>query len=63
MIDIRMNLLQLGTYAYSRISFGPKNARATFQGAMDYTFKEMIGKIKVDYQDELTIYSKLRTSH
>ena len=30
---------------------------------MDYAFKELIGKIIEIYQDELTVFSKQRTSH
>jgi hypothetical protein len=52
-----------GTYAYVRMSFGLKNAGATFQRAMDHTFKDFIGKFMVDYQDDLTVYSKSRAIH
>ena len=34
-----------GTFEYLRIHFGLFNAQATFQRAMDYAFKELIGKI------------------
>jgi hypothetical protein len=43
--------------------FGLKNASATFQREMDHAFKNIIGKIMVDYQDVLTIHSKLREIH
>ncbi|KAH9304969.1 hypothetical protein KI387_009373, partial [Taxus chinensis] len=33
-----------GTFAYSRIAFGLTNAGATFQRAMDFAFKGMMGK-------------------
>jgi hypothetical protein len=40
-----------------------KNAGATFQREMDHAFKDFIGKFMEDYQDDLTIYSKLRERH
>ncbi|KAH9324768.1 hypothetical protein KI387_004946, partial [Taxus chinensis] len=33
-----------GTFAYSRMPFGLTNAGATFQRAMDFAFKGMMGK-------------------
>jgi hypothetical protein len=33
------------TYAYARMPFGLKNARATFQRDMDHDFEGLIGKI------------------
>ena len=47
-----------GTFEYLRIPFGFLNVGATFQRAMDYAFKELIGKIIEIYQDELTVFSK-----
>ena len=52
-----------GTFEYVRIPFGLWNAGTTFQRAMDYAFKELIGKIIEIYQDDLTVFSKQRTSH
>ena len=52
-----------GTFEYLRIPFGLLNAKATFQRAMDYAFKELIGKIIEIYQDDLTVFSKERSSH
>jgi hypothetical protein len=43
--------------------FGLMNASATFQRAMDHAFSDMIGKIMEYYQDDLTVYSKLRELH
>jgi hypothetical protein len=51
------------TYAYDRIPFGLKNARATFQKAMDHAFSGLIGKFMVDYQDDLIVHSKTRGDH
>ena len=52
-----------GTFEYMRMAFGLLNAGATFQRAMDYAFKELIGKIIEIYQDDLTVFSKERSSH
>jgi len=40
--------------------FGLKISGATFQREIDHSFKDFIGKLLVDYQNDLTIYSKLR---
>jgi hypothetical protein len=42
------------------VPFGLNNAGATFQKVMDHDFKDLIGKFMAYYQDNLTIYSKLR---
>ena len=47
-----------GTYKFLRIPFGLLNVGATFQRAMDFSFKELIGKIIEIYQDDLTIFQK-----
>ncbi|KAH9291368.1 hypothetical protein KI387_043443, partial [Taxus chinensis] len=49
-----------GTFAYSRMPFGLTNAGATFQRAMDFAFKGMMGKVIVVYLDDLTVFSKRR---
>jgi hypothetical protein len=51
------------TYAYARMPFGLKNVGDTFQRAMDHAFKYLIGKFMVDYQDDLTVHSKIREEH
>jgi hypothetical protein len=43
--------------------FGLMNTGATFQRAMNHVFKEMIGKIMADYQDDLKVCSKMREQH
>jgi len=50
-------------YAYVIIPFRLKNMGATFQRAMDHVFKYFIGNFMVNYQDDLTFYSKLRERH
>ena len=47
-----------GTYKFLRMPFGLLNAGATFQRAMEFSFKEIIGKIIEIYQDDLTVFSK-----
>jgi hypothetical protein len=51
------------TYAYVRMTFGLKNARVTFQRAMDHAFNGLIWKFMVDYQDDLKMHSKTRGDH
>ena len=51
------------TYAYNHIPFGLKNVGTTFKMAMDRAFKDLIGKTIVDYQDDLTVYSKPKKLH
>ena len=52
-----------GTFHYVRMPFGLSNAGATFQRAMDYAFRGLIGKIIEIYQDDLTMFSKDEASH
>jgi hypothetical protein len=52
-----------GTFEYLRMSFGLSNVGATFQRAMDYAFRGLIGKIIEIYQDDLTVFSKDGKSH
>jgi hypothetical protein len=51
------------TYAYARMPFGLKNNGANFHRDMDHDSKDMIGKFMADYQDDLTIHSKIREKH
>ena len=51
------------TFEYLRMPIGLLNAGATFQRAMDYAFKELIGKIIEICQDDLTVFSKHKSSH
>ena len=52
-----------GTYKFLRMPFGLLNVGATFQRAVDFSFKELIGKIIEIYQDDLTIFSKEISNH
>ena len=47
-----------GTYKFLRMAFGLLNAGATLKRAMDFSLKELIGKIIEIYQYELTIFLK-----
>ena len=47
-----------GTFENLRMSFGLSNAGATFQRAMDYAFRGLIGKIIKIYQDDLIVFSR-----
>lgn len=51
------------TFEYLRMPFGLSNAGATFQRAMDYAFRGLIGKIIEIYQDDLTVFSKDGKAH
>jgi hypothetical protein len=51
------------TYKYLRIPFGITNARATFQGAMDYAFRDLIKKLIDMYHDDLIVISKKGDQH
>ena len=48
-----------GTFEYIRMPFGLSNAGATFQRAMDYAFRGLIGKIVEIYQDDLTVFLRM----
>ena len=45
------------------MSFGLTNVGDTFQRAMDFSFKDMIGRIIEIYQDDLIVFSKDGKSH
>jgi uncharacterized protein (DUF2249 family) len=50
-------------HAYVLMQFGLKNAGETFQRVMDHAFKDLIGNLMADCQDDLTVHSKLRERH
>eukprot|EP00253_Pinus_taeda_P013163 PITA_13163 len=52
-----------GTYAYQKMPFGLINAGATFQRAMDITFKGLINRTVVVYLDDITVFSRERSNH
>ena len=52
-----------GHYEYTRMPFGPTNAPATFQRAMNEMFEDMIGKGLYVYIDDVTLYSSTFKEH
>jgi hypothetical protein len=52
-----------GTFMYLRMPFGLMNASATFQRAMDFSFRDLIQKIIEIYQDYLKVISKDSKDH
>ena len=52
-----------GHYEYTRMPFGPTNAPATFQRAMNEVFEDMIGKGLYVYIDDVTLYSSTFEEH
>jgi hypothetical protein len=51
-----------GTSAYRKMSFGLKNARATFQHAMTFAFHDL-KHIFETYLDDLAAHSRKRVDH
>ena len=52
-----------GTFMFRPMPFGLINASATFQRAMDITFRGLIGKSVVVHLDDVTVFSKHRSDH
>ena len=50
-------------YCYRVMSFGLKNARATYQRLMTKIFKPLIGDIVEVYVDDVVVKSKTRSEH
>lgn len=48
-------IIEMGTYCYTVIPFGLKNADATFQRLVDKIFKKQIGKNMKVYVDDILI--------
>ena len=53
----------VGLFEWIVIAFGLKNARATYQRAMNYIFHEIIGKIVEIYIDDVVVKSKGYQEH
>ncbi|GJY02028.1 reverse transcriptase domain-containing protein [Tanacetum coccineum] len=51
-----------GTYCYTKMPFGLKNAGATYQRLVDSTFQSQIGRNLEAYVDDMVIKSKEETS-
>lgn len=55
---------EIGTYCYTRMSFGLKNIGVTFQKLMDKIFKNQINRNVEDaYINDILVKSKLKTNH
>jgi hypothetical protein len=52
-----------GTYAYQKMPFGLINTGATFQRAMDITFRGLINQSVIVYLYDVTVFSKNKTDH
>ena len=52
-----------GTYCFTRMPFGLKNAGATYQRAMNYIFHDLIGKLVEVYIDDVVVKSALPEDH
>ena len=52
-----------GLYCYKVMSFGLKNARATYQRLMTKIFKPLIGDVVEVYIDDVVVKSKTRSEH
>jgi len=52
-----------GTYVYLRMSFRLTNVGATFKRALDVAFVELINKIMIVYQDDVSAYLKRAKDH
>ena len=50
-------------YEFLRMPFGPTNAPAIFQHAMNEVFRDMIGKRLYVYIDDVTLYSETFKEH
>ena len=48
-------ITHMGVYYYTMMSFGLKNARATYQRMMSQVFKEQIGRILEVYIDDMIV--------
>jgi hypothetical protein len=53
----------IGLFEWIVMTFGLKNASATYQRAMNYIFHELIGKIVEIYIDDVVIKSLNHDSH
>jgi hypothetical protein len=52
-----------GTYTYRKMPFGLINAGATFQRAMEISFRGLINHSVVVYLDDVIVYSKKKDDH
>ena len=55
---LRSDVQHLGLLEWVVMTFGLKNAGATYQRSMNYIFHELIGKIVEIYIDDVVVKSK-----
>ena len=53
----------VGIFEYLVMTFGLKNARATYQRAMNYIFHDLIGSLMEVYIDDVVVKSKTAEGH
>ena len=53
----------VGLFEYVVMTFGLKNARATYQRAMNYIFHDLIGKVVEIYIDDVMVKSASTGRH
>ena len=56
-------IIDRGLYCYKAMSFGLKNARATYQRLVNMMSKDLIGKTMEVYVDNLLIKSRMVGDH
>ena len=56
-------ITEMGTYCYTVMPFGLKNAGATYQRMMDIFFKDNIGRNLEVYVDDMVVKTKGDASH
>lgn len=56
-------ITEMGTFCYTVMPFGLKNAEATFQRLVDKVFKEQVGESIEVYVDDLLVISKKTNKH
>ena len=56
-------IIDRGLYYYKAMSFGLKNARATYQRLVNGMFKDLIGKSMEVYVEDMLVKSKTTGDH
>ena len=56
-------IIDRGLYYYKAMSFGLKNAGATYQRLVNMMFKDLIGKSMEVYKDDILVKSKMIEDH
>lgn len=56
-------ITNIGTYCYKVMSFGLRNASATYQRLVSTIFQEQIRRIIEVYIDDMTVKSLLKANH